>query len=186
MRCARLLALLGDDEYDRKLLEVLRQGDQDPHAALAESLILSVWDRRNGPQSETAAGALRAGRGKREEWDRAPQALDLLLTQYPAWASGYVERARRKLKNREVRGALDDAKAALHLEPEHFEAYALLGECYQLMDFAEAALQCFDQALAINPRLRPVLSEKFERAKKDAAAERERHLLERQRELPVL
>jgi len=186
IRSARLLALLGDDAYDAQILEALRDPRDTHYAALAEYLILSVWDQRNGPLPTAVAVALRDERARREEWNGAPQALDLLLIQHPAWSSGYVLRARRKLKDREVRGALDDAKVALHWEPEHFEAYTLLGECYQLLDFAAAARQCYEKAIEVNPRLEAVYREKLERARKDAAAERERRLLERLRDLPVL
>lgn len=184
LRSARLLALLGDDTYDSKILETLRDPRETQYALLAQSLVLSVWDQRNGPGPADAAGAFRDER-RAEDWDRTPDSLDLLLVQYPAWASGYVLRAKKKLKDREVRAALDDAKAALHLEPEHFEAYILLGECYQLLGLAEASKDCFEKAVEINPHLQPVLRERLARARKEAAIERERRLLERQRELPI-
>lgn len=193
LRCARLLALLGDESYDKVLLAALSLSDRLPaeQSALAEHLMLSVWDRRRGPPLDEAAAALRAEApaepaARRPAWQRSRTQLDLLLAQYPAWSSGYVARARQRLAAKEVRAAVEDAVSALYWEPRQFEAIALLGECYLLLDYPEQALEFFDMALAINPRLRPALNEAHEKAREEAAAERERRLIERRKELPVL
>lgn len=190
LRCARLLALLGDDGSDQILFETLRQNAFDADAALAETLLLSIWDHRRGPQPDDATDALRdlsaAASAKTGAWKRSRTQLDLLLSQYPAWSSGYVARAKLRLANREVRAAIEDATSALYWEPRHFEAIKILAECYLLLDYPEQAQDLYEQALTINPRLRPGIQDQYDRAREEAAAERQRRLIERHKELPVL
>jgi tetratricopeptide (TPR) repeat protein len=190
LRCARLLALLGDDDNDKILLDTLSQSASDEDAALAETLLLSVWDHRRGPQPEDASDALRdpapAGPGKPGDWKRSRTQLDMLLSQYPAWSSGYVARAKLRLANREVRAAIEDATSALYWEPKHFEAIKILAECYLLLDYPEQAQDLYEQALEIDPRLRASVQDPYDRAREEAAAERQRRLIERHKELPVL
>lgn len=190
LRCARLLSLLGDEGYEDQILQALRENRAEDEAALAESMMLSIWDRRHGPQPEDAQEALREPStdlgGRKVAWRRSRSQLDLLLSQYPAWSSGYVARARLRLANREARAAIEDTVTALYWEPKNFEALQLLAQSYLMLDYPEQAQDLYEQALAINPRILPGIREQYQQAREEAAAERERRLIERRKELPVL
>ena len=72
------------------------------------------------------------------------------------------------------------------LESRNFEAIVLFGRCMMRLGYPERAKQSFEQALKVNPRLEEKVRSDLEHARKDAAAERERRLLEEHVELPVL
>jgi tetratricopeptide (TPR) repeat protein len=185
LRCAGLLALLGEPEGEEALFETLR-GAQDAPGALAEHLLLTAWDRRRGPEPGKAARALSAGRVSRQAEAEQERKLDELLAQYPAWAGGYVARARGRLRQDDPRGAVRDALYALLIEPRHFEAALVLARAYKRLDYPEQALDCMERALAINPRLAAAVSAEMKELRAAAQAERERRLKERRLELPVL
>lgn len=190
LRCARLLALMGDEGYDETILKALRERRTEAEAVLAEMMMLTIWDRRHGPPADDALEALREPaleNGSRKiSWKRSRTQLDLLISQYPAWSSGYVARARLRLANREVRAAIEDAVTALYWEPKNFEAIQLLAQSYLMLDYPEQAQDLYEQALVINPGIMPLIREQYQQAREEAAAERERRLIERRKELPAI
>lgn len=185
LRSARLLALLGDDYYDGVLLEALAQENDADTSALAERLLLSVWDRRNGPADNEMAARMREAEYTHGEIPVAERELDIQLQLHPLWAGGYVARARLQLRNANLGAARADALNALRFEPYDFEAIVLLGRCYLYLDEPESALECFEEALALNPRLKHELSEELKTAREESNAARERRQIERYRSLPA-
>ena len=185
LRSASLLARLGEDECDRVLLEALRQGERDSVGALAEQLLLTVWDRRKGPETNEGAVNLRKKLHAQRADEDPQKELALMLALYPAWASGYAARARRHLQEGELHLSTQDALTALLLEPDHFEAMVVLGRCFFKLGFTERALDCFERALLVNPRLRIELDAEMKAVRAGASMERERRLLERRMELQV-
>ena len=186
LHCARLLALQRDDACERVLFEVLSRGEADPLSLLAGHLLLTVWDRRNGPAPEAAARLLREPPEGRAAENAALVELSGLLKLHSAWSGGYVARARLQLRRNKVQAAAEDALYALRWEPGHFEALELLGRCYLAMDYPEVAQERLERALQINPRLYPQIQEDLRTARRHASAEREQRAIERLRELPVL
>jgi len=179
LRCARLLALQGDLEGQRFLLDTLRIENDSHESQLAEHFLLSIWDRREGPSPEERQKALHLSYhdGNQEDEER----LDRLLRIYPAWVGGYVTRARIHIRNNELDAARRDGLTALLLEPNHFEATVLLGRCFLLRDRPNQALACFEQAIKVNPRIRHLIKKELRLAREEA-----REVEEKQRKLRAL
>src|SRR5947209_933449 len=55
LRCARILALRNDASGEQALLYTLRMHPDDAAGGRAEIYLLSVWDRRDGPDEPTRA-----------------------------------------------------------------------------------------------------------------------------------
>jgi tetratricopeptide (TPR) repeat protein len=186
LRCARLLALAGESEGEDVLLGALGGEADDGRAALAEHLLLSLWDDRKGPPSNRAATVLGEPPPEHALLERRERELDLLLTMHPAWAGGYAARARLHLLLDEPRLAAKDAAAALFLEPNHFETMVLLARIYRRLGNSEQALAFMERAVRLCPRLEREVGPEWEKLRDAVQTERERRLKERRYERPLI
>ena len=186
LHCARLLALRGDRSGDRCLLETLRNHSAagDSLGAMAETLMLSVWDQRDGP-SPALRDKLTRPRGKGGD-AMALSALNDLLEKYPGWAAGYVQRAQIYQRNGDGQEAKRQALAALTLEPGEFEAIVVLAQAYLLLGSPEQAGYCLQQALTLNPRLKLALREDIRETLKAIDLERARRRRDQRKDIPLI
>jgi hypothetical protein len=113
------------------------------------------------------------------------KALSDTLTRNPLWATGYVLRASVHLRNGSIHDAWRDVLLALELEPDHFEAMIILGDCQLLVGAPEQAYLCYQQAVRINPRLRRLHQKTIREILKSIEVEKARQRRERRRDLPL-
>jgi tetratricopeptide (TPR) repeat protein len=186
LRCARLLALRGDRSGDRLLIDTLRNhaAPDDTLGAMAETFLVGVWDQRDGPRAGMRDKLLRM-RAKPTDAELIT-VLNDLLEKYPAWANGYVQRARIFQRNGEGAEAKRQSLMALAVEPEEFEAMVVLGQAYLLLEAPEQAAVCLQQALRQNPRLKNSLRDDIRETLKAIDTERARRRHERRKEEPVI
>jgi len=85
----------------------------------------------------------------------ALQSFTWAIQRAPDFAPAYVARATVYLAQGEPRLALADVDAALETNPTNATAHALRGETLRLLDRARRALEAFDQAMHLDPDLKP-------------------------------
>lgn len=85
----------------------------------------------------------------------ALQSFTWAIQRAPDFAPAYIARGAIYLAQGELRLALVDANAALETDPTSATAHALRGETLRMLGHARRALEAFDQALALNPDLKP-------------------------------
>ena len=152
------LALAGpvlSAEPDRAaLFRRLRNAQTEREGRMAEDAIWRMWMAQapTAAMGESIAEAMRA----RASYDfaRAQAILDRVVTEAPAYAEGWNQRAFIRFLRNDPDGSLEDIERALALEPLHFAALA--GKAMILMgqgrvEPGQAALR---QALAIHPWLK--------------------------------
>ena len=107
------------------------------------------------------------------EWARKQRRLDDSLEHYNAaieidseFAEAYHRRATVRHWQQDDDGALSDAERTLELESRHFGAMVLKGVILEARNQENAALDLFEQALALNPHIGPVREHADELAKK--------------------
>ncbi|MCZ7647820.1 MAG: hypothetical protein M5U26_21610 [Planctomycetota bacterium] len=185
LRSAGLLALMGEEGAQPPLLEALARGDEGGLAVLAERLLLATWDARNGPEDPQLVRDLRRMANPNLLDGDTRRELDLLLTLHPYWVGGFVARGRYHFHRGNYQLASKDLLDALLLEPQQFEAVAMLGRCFLHLGYADGAASCLEQALRINPRLRSDLDADLQTARKEAAADREELMRQRRLDRPL-
>lgn len=178
-RCARLLALTGDRNGDRCLLQLLARpgapADGLP-AAMAETFLLSVWMQRDAPPPAARQRALAAN---------SPGALTSLLERSPGWTAGWVARARVSLSDGDAAEARRGALQALALEPDNFLAMVVLAQACLLLNAPEQAMVSLEHAVRLNPRLKHSLGTEVREALKALDLERARKRREHRRQEPL-
>jgi len=186
LRCARLLALRGDRGGDRVLLDTLHAhaAMDDTFGAMAETFLIGVWDQREGPHA-ILRDKLARPHGKATDAETV-NVLNELIEKCPAWANGYVLRAKLYQRNGEGAEARRQALMALAFEPDDFEALVVLGQAYLTLEQPEQAGVCLQQALRLNPRLKQSLREDIRETLKAIDTERERRRRERRKDEPVI
>jgi len=179
LRCARVLALRGERAGDQCLLQILRlhgKDNKDSMGALAESYLLEAWEQRDGPRSEI--------RDKiRHTTD--PSKLNEYLEKHLSWPAGHLIRARAYLRAADGIEARRHALVSLMLEPDNFDAMAVLAQAYALLDNPEQAYICLQQAVRLNPRLKHSLRDDIEEIMKAIDIDRARRRRERRKEVPI-
>jgi tetratricopeptide (TPR) repeat protein len=92
--------------------------------------------------------------------------LDSVVLLRPAFAEGFVRRARVRHALDDLAGATQDLEMALKLEPRRFDVMAMLGASAEEAGDKKRALALYRQSLAINPQQAP-LKEREERLRFD-------------------
>lgn len=180
LRCARILALMGEKSGQDTLLRELQD---ESGVEVAQQYLLSIWDLRRAPPPKARTQVMRAS--FREPTEREQEQLDQIMAKHPAWVGGYVLRARWHLQSNELYLARRNAITALLLEEDNFEAAVLLGRCHLLLDYYEHAVFCLERAIRINPGLRHLVEDELEEARREAATDRQRRREKRATERPV-
>ncbi|ARN83772.1 hypothetical protein B1812_18175 [Methylocystis bryophila] len=79
--------------------------------------------------------------------------LNDLVSIDPTWSEGFVQRARLRAAEGDVRGARADLETALSLEPRRYDALMALGSLKEEADDKKGALDAYRRALALAPKL---------------------------------
>jgi tetratricopeptide (TPR) repeat protein len=110
--------------------------------------------------SDSATAEVLLQQASRAMKDGAPaeslKILDRLIGAYPDFAEAWNVRATLYYRMKRDDAALKDIEKVLDLEPRHFGALAGKGMILQRQKKYSAALEAFQQALAINPGLEAV------------------------------
>ena len=134
------------------LYETLQTASNPLAASKTEQEIWRIW--HTSPTDEahdtmtTARQALDQG-----DFSGAIDKLNVLVQNNPEFAEAWNQRAIVLYLSGDFEGSLRDVNRTVALEPNHFGAYAGMGQCYIRLDEPERALEAFETALDIHPWL---------------------------------
>lgn len=139
-----------DARLDDRLSE-LRTAQNDERAALIADEVRSLWRQRAGA---TADLLLARAETAREAGDiaTAERAHAHLRNLEPEFAEAWVASAELAAAQADWSFALEALDRAVSLDERRFDAWALLGRALERADAGEAALEAYEEALALYPR----------------------------------
>ncbi|XBQ17571.1 MAG: hypothetical protein ABL308_06725 [Oceanicaulis sp.] len=147
-------------------LEDLAAAPSEARADAIASEVRSLWRQQAGPTADLllqrAETAIEAG--DRATASRAYAHLRLLE---PDYAEGWVQSAELAAAQADWEFALEALNTAVSLDPDRFDAWALLGRALENASARQAALEAYEEALARHP---------FHPVARPAAARLEREL----------
>lgn len=134
-----------------KLVPLLKDPDSMV-AQMADRAIWSVWFRLGTPEANHhVCQGVRAL--NRQDFDHAIVHFTTAIDLDPHFAEAYNQRAIAKFLLERFDDCIEDCRKTVQLIPYHFGALAGLGHCHAHEHRLETALQCYEKAIAINPRL---------------------------------
>lgn len=156
VRRAAVLALgqLADYGSNTVLGRALRDADRGVRM-LAENGIRLLWCRAGTPSEQRRLRAIIELNGVRR-FAAAVEQASQLIAQAPSLAEAWNQRALALFGLGRFDESIRDCQQALALNPCHFAAATGLAQCHLHRNQREAALECFQRALALNPNLEGV------------------------------
>ncbi len=140
-----------DPRLDR-LFAVIQTSDQPARARVAERAIWSIWLETEDADAlaimERGVDAMRESR-----LEDALAEFDTLVEAAPDFAEAWNKRATVHYMLGNLDESIADVEETLALEPRHFGALSGLGQIQILKRDDAAALDAFEQALAVHPHL---------------------------------
>ncbi|HEX4192594.1 MAG TPA: tetratricopeptide repeat protein [Stellaceae bacterium] len=150
-----------------RLFVALKSTESPGWARTLENAIAHIWSQT--PDTESQQLMEKGLTLMAEDEDEAAlKAFDALIAHAPDFAEGWNKRATVEFLLGDYQASMGDIAHTLKLEPRHFGALAGLGEVELALGNKEAALNAFDQALAIDPHLGDV-AEMADNLKKELA-----------------
>lgn len=134
------------------LFSILQTSDEQLEVRAAENLIWTTWiahdDQKNTRLMHIGIKAMADRR-----FDEAVDIFTALIDQAPDYAEAWNKRATVYFIQGKLALSAADVERTLALEPRHFGALSGLGQIELLRGNGDAALQAFENALAVHPRL---------------------------------
>lgn len=150
-----------------QLFDALKAAPSSDKARALENQIGHIWAESADPETQRL---MRQGLTlmERDEDEAALKAFDDMVAHAPDFAEGWNKRATLEFMLGDYKASMADIAHTLKLEPRHFGALAGLGQVELALGNKQAALDAFDQALAIDPFLGDV-PKMAEQLRKDLA-----------------
>lgn len=150
-----------------RLFVALKAAQSPGWARALETQIGHIWDETSDAETQ-----LLMEKGltlmAEDEDEAALKAFDAMVEHAPDFAEGWNKRATVEFLLGDYTASMADIAHTLKLEPRHFGALAGLGQVELALGNRTAALDAFNQALAIDPYLGDV-AEMAEELKKELA-----------------
>jgi tetratricopeptide (TPR) repeat protein len=145
------LALVGQTCCITELARQLRDGDPIINE-LAEHALWSIWFRAGTPEAnhQLARGAMAM---ERHDYDHAIKHFTRAAEMCPDFAEAYNQRAIAQYLLEHYDESIADCRLAVERMPVHFGAFAGMGHCFAHQRKMPEAIESYERALAINPRL---------------------------------
>lgn len=128
------------------------QHDDAGVAAAAEHAMWQIFFRAGGELAQSVLTRIAASIGQGDTENVVPLLTELIRT-HPGFAEAHHQRAQAHYLADRFDAALRDAQRAVRLNPHHFEAVALQGHCMSALGRWADAVQHYQNALRINPRM---------------------------------
>jgi tetratricopeptide (TPR) repeat protein len=145
------LGLVGGSSCLSDLAEQLT--DPDPMInQMAEHAMWSVWFRGGSSEAnhQVCRGAEAISRG---DYEHAIRHFDKAIDLCPAFPEAFNQRALARYLMERYDESLRDCRRAVDLMPIHFGAWAGMGHCHAHTGRLHQAVECYQQALRINPHM---------------------------------
>ena len=134
---------------------VRKLGDTDPMVAtFAEHAIWSIWFRAGDRFANNNLG-LAVEQVMQDAYASAIRTLDAIVSSSPGFAEAYHQRAAARYLAGHVSLAMQDCKATLKLNPQHFSAMTFQGHCNAIRGHRGQAVAMYEEALRVHPRYEP-------------------------------
>ena len=151
---ALMLGFVGTYQVSNVLGRLLKDNDRSVRL-IAESSLKSVWSRDGSEEQRqelyTVMRLIAA-----QEYGEAVNHVNMLLDEYPLYAEARNQRAIALFALKQFEKSIEDSRIVLDLNPYHFGAAIGMGHAYLQLQDKPQAIECFRQALAINPNLEKV------------------------------
>ncbi len=136
-------------------LEALAEADETEAALLVDE-ILALWSHSG---SDTVSLLMDRGMAAEAAGDAgiAGRMYDHVNRLAPDYAQGWLASGRIAMDVEDWSYALETLNTALTIEPRRFDAYFILGRTLERANAPEAALQAYNEALAIYPAFEAAL-----------------------------
>lgn len=134
------------------LFERLQEAGTAKDAHDIEQTIWRIWTNSGNMEIDTlmAEGIVAMAR---EKFDRARNVFDEITRRAPDFAEGWNKRATLNYLTGDYKASVADVEQTLMLEPRHFGALSGLGLISLAIGEEERALEAFEAALFIHPRM---------------------------------
>ena len=133
-----------------ELFETLAAAESAQEAQAAERGILRLW-LESGSDTVDLLMDWTLTAMDAEDYPRALDFLDRIITLEPGYVEGWNKRATIHLLNDDYAKSLADLEQVLAIEPRHFGALAGLGTILRELGDEQLALDAYRQALALYP-----------------------------------
>ena len=151
--CAAGAALA--DQNDERLNAMFNRLHELDDPREAQQIELAIWQVWSESGSDTAdlllARGVRAMNG--QDFELAMDAFTALIALEPEFAEGWNKRATLYYLMGEPAASIRDIEKTLELEPRHFGALSGLGLVHLAAENYPAALDAFEAALVVHPRM---------------------------------
>lgn len=148
---ALCLSLVGCSACLEEIAKQLR--DPDPVTnEMAEHAMWAIWFRSGTPDAnhQLARGALALNR---RDFEHAIRHFNRAIEICPEFSEAYNQKALAEFLLERFEEAIHDGRVAVKLMPLHFGAWAGLGHSHAHLGQLDEAVECYEQALAINPHM---------------------------------
>ena len=119
---------------------------------LAEGSLKMVWSRDGSEEQRQQLYVVMRLIGEHHFGEAVNQA-NMLLDEFPHYVEARNQRAIALFALKQFAESIEDSRAALELNPYHFGAAIGMGHAYLQLRDQSSAIECFQQALSINPNL---------------------------------
>ena len=143
------------DQTDPRLEDLFATLEQAPTADEAAPIEQQIWAIWFEAPDEVAQSLMSAGvtAMQRGDYDAALKEFDQVIASTPDFAEGWNRRATLYYLTGDLELSLADITKTLELEPRHFGALSGRGLVYTQLGELDRALDAFEAALAVNPRM---------------------------------
>jgi len=142
------LGLVGTMKANKTVAGTLRDDDRITRQ-LASDALWSLWFRADSDANSRELRRLI----QVSDPKKAVAGLDALINKAPHFAEAYNQRATLHYRLGDFTRSIADCDRALKLNPCHFGALSVMGQCCMKLKKPRAALKSFRSAIAINPNL---------------------------------
>lgn len=152
-----------DSRLDKLFIHLKRAATIDS-ARTTEAEIWNIWMRSGNDKVDRlmASGVTELNRA---DYERALDAFTQIVDVAPNFAEGWNKRATTLYLMGRFAESIKDIDKVLALEPRHFGALSGLGLCYTSLNRPKEALNAFERALDIDPKM-PGLKLRIDELKK--------------------
>jgi len=150
-----------------RLFVALKAAQSPGWARMLESQIGHIWAETSDPETQRLMEKGLTFMAEDED-EAALKAFNDMVAHAPDFAEGWNKRATVEFLLGDYDASMADIAHTLKLEPRHFGALAGLGQVELALGNKAAALDAFNQALAIDPYLGDI-AEMAEQLKKELA-----------------
>ena len=158
-----------DDPRLPRLFVALKAAQSPGEAHALEAQIDRIWAETSDPETQQLMEKGLTFMAEDED-EEALEPFDDLVAHAPDFSEGWNKRATVEFLLGDCDASMADIAHTLKLEPRHFGALAGLGQVELALGDKAAALDAFNQALAIDPYLGDV-AEMVAQLKKELAGE---------------